>query len=59
MARGGGVGPPHITRARSSFNALDMFKQLLNLGATGPTNGRIHATGEFRIHATGEFRIHE
>jgi len=32
MPRGGRVGPPHITRARSSFNALDMFKQLTTFG---------------------------
>jgi len=58
MARGGHIGAPHVTRARSSFNALDMFKQLATF-SQGPTNGRIHAPGEFRIHATGEFRVHE
>jgi len=29
MPRGGKIGPPHITRSRQSFNALDMFKKLI------------------------------
>jgi len=32
MPRGGRIGPPHVTRSRESFNALDMFKKLLPSG---------------------------
>jgi len=38
MPRGGRIGPPHVTRSRSAFNALDMFKKLIQ-ASTGPTNG--------------------
>jgi len=58
MARGGKIGPPHVTRARSSFNALDMFLQLTTF--TSPSLGvdnRISATGDNRISATGDNRI--
>jgi len=37
MPRGGRIGPPHITRSRSSFNALDMFKKLFDF--TTPAAG--------------------
>jgi len=56
MPRGGRIGPPHITRSRESFNALDMFKKLIE-ASTGPVDGRISAAGDFRISASGDFRV--
>jgi len=63
MPRGGRIGPPHITRARQSFSALDMFNQLTSFPETGlPEHTRLHQAGDnARIHAAGanNFRIHQ
>jgi len=56
MPRGGRIGPPHVTRSRNAFDALDMFKKLI---AAGPNNPRIWSSGENRIWSAGEFRIHD
>lgn len=53
------LGPPHITRAKSSFNALDMFKQLITFTtpvAPGADN-RISSAGDNRISSAGDNRI--
>jgi len=58
MPRGGRIGPPHVTRARSSFNALDMFSQLTTFTTVSQTRDvRISAAGDNRISETGNTRI--
>jgi len=58
MGRGGRIGPPHITRARSAFNALDMFNQLTSFTSIVQTRDvRISETGNDRISETGNVRI--
>jgi len=48
MARGGRIGPPHVTRARNAFNALDMFSQLITFSTI-----RTIQTAEDRTIQTG------
>jgi len=55
MPRGGRIGPPHITRSRSAFNALDMFKKLIQAAVAG--DFRISEAGNIRISETGNNRI--
>lgn len=53
------IGAPHVTRARSAFNALDMFQQLFDFTTPAPVGGdvRISETGNNRISETGNNRI--
>jgi len=61
MARGGRIGPPHITRSRSSFNALDMFQQLFDF--TTPVGGagdnRVTEQADNRLTEQGDNRVVE
>jgi len=58
MPRGGRIGPPHVTRSRESFSALDMFNQLTSFTSIVQTrDARISATGDDRISETGNVRI--
>lgn len=55
MARGGRIGPPHITRSRSAFNALDMFKKLIQ--AVAPT--MIYEDSDIMIYEDSDIMVYD
>ena len=63
MARGhaGRIGPPHVTRAKESFSALDMFAQLTTFTtpAAGGNDIMIFEAGEIMIFENGETMVFE
>ena len=61
MARGGRIGPPHVTRARSSFNALDMFSQLTTFTTivAGAADNRVTEQADNRLTEQGDNRVVE
>jgi len=55
MPRGGRIGPPHITRSRSSFNALDMFLKLFDFTTpTGEDNMVFEAATTNMVFESGD-----
>jgi len=58
MPRGGRIGPPHITRSRQSFSALDMFNQLTSFPEVA-LGGMIFENGDNMIFENGDNMIHE
>ena len=52
MPRGGRVGPPHVTRSRAHFDALDMFKKLIQ--AVTVADAILLESGDFLLLESGD-----